>query len=265
MGRNIRLTTADAVSLDAVVEGPPSGLYRGVVILVHGISADLEEDGQFGPLAHELAGQGFVCVRFSFRGHGRSDGEPQQVTIAGEVLDLQAVLGYARATFPGSLSIVAASFGAVSTVLLLSQSEASLASLVLWYPVLDTRRTFLESELPWGLENFEVRREAIERDGYLVMNGWFRVGRALYQEFDQHDIVGHLMANPLPTLVVHGDKDSCVSYDLARSMAQERPSTAFVTIRGSEHGFDASGHRNAAIRVTADWLVDHHPIRLDTQ
>lgn len=249
------------MSLDAVVEGPPSGLCRGVVVLVHGISADLEEDGGFGPLAHDLAGQGFICVRFSFRGHGRSDGEPQHVTIAGEVLDLQAVLGYARATFPGSLSIVAASFGAVSTALLLSQLGASLTSLVLWYPVLDIRRTFLESALPWGLENSDVTvREAIERDGYLVMNGWFRVGRTLYQEFSQHDIVGHLMASPLPALVVHGDEDSCVSYDLAQSVAQTRPNTDFVTIRGGEHGLDTIRHRDAAVRVTADWLVDHHPI-----
>ena len=84
MGLNIRLTVADGVSLDAVVEKPLSDLYRGVVVLAHGISADLEEDGRFGPLAHELAGQGFASVRFSFRGHGRSDGEQQQVTIAGD-------------------------------------------------------------------------------------------------------------------------------------------------------------------------------------
>jgi alpha-beta hydrolase superfamily lysophospholipase len=58
------------------------------------------------------------------------------------------------AGFPGPLSIVATSFGAVSTALSLRCLDARLHGLVLWCPVLDVRHTFIEPELPWGLENF---------------------------------------------------------------------------------------------------------------
>jgi alpha-beta hydrolase superfamily lysophospholipase len=63
----------------------------------------MDEGGMFGRLADALAAAGLTALRFSFRGHGRSGGTPQGVTVAGEIpleIDPQAVSfadGFSRA------------------------------------------------------------------------------------------------------------------------------------------------------------------------
>jgi predicted alpha/beta hydrolase len=67
----------------------------------------------FVRLAERLAAEAFTVVRFSVRGHGKSGGSQRGVTIAGEMLDLDAAISNAA----GPLAIIAASFGAVVTTL----------------------------------------------------------------------------------------------------------------------------------------------------
>ena len=93
----------------------------------------------FVRLADRLASEGFAVLRFSFRGHGHSGGTQRGVTIAGEMLDLQAATELALRGYGPPLRIVAASFGAVSTLLSLPYLRERLAALVLWNPVLDLR------------------------------------------------------------------------------------------------------------------------------
>jgi hypothetical protein len=58
-------------------------------------------------------------------------------------------------------------------------------------------------------------------------------------------------------LVVHGDRDTYVSYDIARAAA-DRPSSAFHTVAGSDHGFDSREREDEAIEATVGWLVRQH-------
>ncbi|MGY2125906.1 alpha/beta hydrolase [Nocardia gipuzkoensis] len=146
---DITVRSVDGVRLDTALHPASSSTGRGVVLLVHGITVDMDEGGgMFIRLAEQLDAAGFNVVRFSFRGHGNSGGTPRGVTVAGECLDLQAAVEAVRERFPGPLSIVAASFGAVSTTLSLPWLESTLHRLVLWNPVLDLRRTFVEPEWP---------------------------------------------------------------------------------------------------------------------
>ncbi|MEV4238938.1 alpha/beta fold hydrolase [Nocardia sp. NPDC049737] len=150
--QRLELSSVDGIRLDFAVHHCTVEPTLGVVLLVHGITVDMDEvGGMFVRLAQQLVLQGFDVVRFSFRGHGASGGTQQGVTIAGECLDLQAAVTAVRERFAGQrMSIVAASFGAVSTALSLSWLD-DLYRLVLWNPVLDLR-TFLVPELAWGEE-----------------------------------------------------------------------------------------------------------------
>jgi alpha-beta hydrolase superfamily lysophospholipase len=257
MDGSIRLISDDGTLLDAVVELPSREPYRGTVVLAHGIACDLEEDGVFGPLTQELTSHGFVCLRFSFRGHGRSGGLSQDITITGEIMDLGAAVRHAQRRYPGPLAIVAASFGTVSTALLLPEFRETLKALVLWYPVLDVAGTFLHPHLPWGVANFGADSQAaMAENGFLLIDGWFKISRDLYDEFTRYDPVPNLMDSSVPTLVVQGDHDSYVSCHAAQDFAQQRPGTNLNIVEGAEHGFDTPHHLREAIRVTTNWLVE---------
>ncbi|MFE6610595.1 alpha/beta fold hydrolase [Amycolatopsis sp. NPDC057786] len=232
------ITTSDGLRLDSVRhDGGPE-----TVVLVHGITADLDENGLFTELASRLTAAGFSVLRFSFRGHGRSDGRPRDMTIAGELLDL-------RAAVDGPVSVVASSFGAVSTAL--SLASLPVRRVVLWQPVLDLRRTFLEPELPRGITLYSDRT-CLAENGFLDIEGRFELGAALFEEFARLDPRGAFLASGMPALVVHGSGDEHVSHDIARETALARPGTEWHSLAGAGHGFGDSAEE--ALEVTVRWL-----------
>ncbi|MFI8974197.1 alpha/beta hydrolase [Nocardia asteroides] len=251
------LQSLDGIALEAVVHSSGAGTSRGAVLLVHGITVDLDEGGgMFIRLAERLVAAGFDVLRFSFRGHGNSDGTPRGVTVAGECLDLQVAVEEIRRRFPGSLSIVAASFGAVATAISLPWLASSLHRLVLWNPVLDLNHTFLAPELDWGRENFGTKQhKQLETNGFLVVDGTFELGRVLFCEFAHYQPLDYFVNSKVRTLIVHGDRDSAVSYEIAAEAATSRSDTDLHTVVGSDHGFDSRGREDEAIGATVSWLI----------
>ncbi|MGI5506342.1 alpha/beta hydrolase [Lentzea sp. CA-135723] len=254
--QRVHLTALDGVHLEAEVHRSADNSH-GTVVLAHGITVDMNEGGMFVRLAERLAVSGFDALRFSYRGHGNSGGMQAGTTIAGELLDLQAAVGYACQELPGPLSIVAASFGAVSTSLSLPWLQPEVERVVLWNPVLDLRRTFVEPELPWGEENFNREQQGYLRShGFLIIDGEFRLGRVMFDEFSRYEPALDFVHDARPALVVHGDRDSYVSYDIARDTAAARSNCDFHTLVGSDHGFDSREREDEAIAVTVDWLLN---------
>jgi uncharacterized protein len=255
--QRVELTSIDGIRLEAAVHPARAQGQRGVVIQAHGINANMAEGGMFVRLADRLADADFNVLRFSFRGHGGSGGTQRGMTIAGEMLDLQAAVEYVIDRFPGGLSIVASSFGAVSTSLSLPWLDERLDRLALWNPVLDLQRTFVNPELPWGKENYSLgQQRLLSAQGFLVIDDEFEVGRVLFEEFHYYEPLNYLVASTVPALVVHGDQDSAVSYEIAQQAAVARPNTDFHTVRGSDHGFDTREREDEAVAVTAEWLIN---------
>ncbi|GHH62495.1 alpha/beta hydrolase [Lentzea cavernae] len=253
--QRVHLASLDGVHLEAALHRA-SDNSRGTVVLAHGITVDLDEGGMFVRLAEKLADNGFDSLRFSYRGHGNSGGTQAGTTIAGEMLDLQAAIEHALQALPGPLAIIAASFGAVSTSLSLPWIQQEVERIVLWNPVLDLHRTFVEPELPWGEENFSVDQQAhLRTRGFLLIDGEFRLGRVMFAEFSRYQPVQDFVRDGRPALVVHGDRDSYVSYEVARDAAAARANCDFHTIAGSDHGFDSREREDEAIKVTVDWLL----------
>ncbi|OZM70210.1 alpha/beta hydrolase [Amycolatopsis antarctica] len=246
------LLAADGIRLDARLHQGAEG--RAAVVLAHGITGDLDELGHFPRLAARLGERGVTVLRFSYRGHGASGGTPRGVTIEGERLDLLAAARYALAVTSGPLFLVASSFGAVSTLLSLPLLGPRLRGLVLWNPVLDLRRTFLEPSLPRGRELYGGAAESFARRGFLRIRDGFDVDPALFEEFTRHDPLRALSGWRGPALIVHGDQDRHVPCAVARATADNRPDTVFHVVPGADHGFRPPGHARELIEVTADWL-----------
>lgn len=248
----LSLPSVDGLALDTRLHRA-SGDARGVVVLVHGITADLDEGGMYIRLAQRLVGADYSVLRFSFRGHGESGGTQRGVTVAGEMLDLEAALTYARTIAGVPLTVVASSFGAVATLHTADYLHPD--ALVLWNPILDLRHTFVEPELEWGRQNFHAQAWAQAKDeGGLVVDDTFELGRALLNEFTRYNPGEIFARSTVPALIVHGDRDSYVSYDVARAAAQAR-GCDFHTVAGSDHGFDSRDREDEAISVTVAWIA----------
>jgi pimeloyl-ACP methyl ester carboxylesterase len=93
--------------------------------------------------------------------------------------------------------------------------------------------------------------------GYLLVDGEFELGWVLFQEFRHYRPLECFQASRVPALVVHGDRDTYVSYGIARAAA-DRPGCVFHTVAGSDHGFDSRGREDEAIEASLGWLVRRH-------
>ncbi|PWU43459.1 alpha/beta hydrolase [Micromonospora globispora] len=255
----VDLELADGMRLEAALHPARHSKRPGTVVAVHGLGMDMDEGGMYLRLAERLAQAGMTTLRFSFRGHGGSDGTQRSVTIAGQVLDLTAAIDAAELDYPGALYSVAAGFGAVPTLLSLPNLEDRLHGLVLWQPVLDLRETFLEPRLPWGQANFGPKaRAASERDGFLLLDGEFELDRALLEEMHHHEPAKSFAASRVPALIVHGDRDTSVSHDTSAAAATARPGCQLHSVRGADHGFDTRPHEDEALDATVGWLIRRH-------
>ncbi|MCI8444246.1 MAG: alpha/beta hydrolase [Clostridia bacterium] len=228
-----------------------------IVIMAHGINADKEEDGLFTELAHELAFNHCDSLTFDYRGHGESTGNQEKMTIEGETIDLKKSIEYVKETTDLPIIVLAASFGAVSTLNYIKNENSSyISKLILLNPVLDLNATFIKPTLPWGKKNFHKEAfEKLEELGYIYLDETFKVGYRLLDEMKTifpYKILEHIS---IPTLVIHGNKDTYVSYDISKKYSEVNQWCDFVTVNNSEHGFGRIEEKKYVIQTIIKWLM----------
>lgn len=231
----------------------------GNVLLVHGIINDKDEDGNFIQLARILNSKGYNVFRFDFRGHGDSEGKSENVTIVGELADLEnSIAEFGRLIGNGGkYIIIASSFGAVSSVLYASSHEERLEKMVLWNPVLDFEKTFLKAETPWGRTFFNEKGYAeLAKKGYIsVPQTDFRFGKDLVEEFKQIKPYRLLAKLGIPVLTIHGTEDTAVPYSVSEKYGKPNDCSKFLS-HESDHSF--VGIEDTVIDETVQWVVEEN-------
>jgi alpha-beta hydrolase superfamily lysophospholipase len=254
----IDLEAADGTTLEATVHPGRRSADPVTLVTVHGLGMDMDEGGMFLRLAERLTEHGVTTLRFSLRGHGGSQGEPRDTTIEAQLADVRSTLAVAHADYPGRLYALAAGFGAVPTALALPDLEEPPSGLVLWYPILDPVGTFLDPSRPASAT--DDARGTLARDGFLLVDEGFELGRRLFEELPHHRPIEPLRASTVPTLIVHGDADTRAAHATAAALASTRANCHLHTVVGADHGFQARSHEEEALRVTIDWLTSRRAV-----
>ena len=255
----IKVLSIDNIELDAIISY--NGKFKNVAILSHGITVSKDEGSLTSNLSDELDKVGFNTIRFSFRGHGKSMGTQKGITISGEMLDLLAVVRFTQERFPNQrIVLISASFGAVATSLLLEHLANCVSGLILWYPVLNLKHTFLTSTLEWGVKNFNKKAvDGLFKRDYLKVDDYFELGVVLFEEFKRYNPFDSFVSSKIPSLIVHGDKDSYVSYEISKDASKLKEQSEFYTIKDSDHGFEGIDGWNKlpeAIEKTVRWALN---------
>ncbi|MCX7919268.1 MAG: alpha/beta hydrolase [bacterium] len=252
----ITIKSTDGIMLEAAIHRVQQDTPRGCIILAHGITASMDE-GILLHLAEKLTKTRFTVLRFSYRGHGKSGGTQRGMTIAGEMLDLQAVIDFTLQAFNLPIAIIAISFGAVSTCLSIPFIKHHIQGIAFWNPVLDLQRTFIHPEVPWGKKYFNNENVSkLISDGFILLNGTFEFGRVLWEEMKWLDPSRYFLESSIPTMIVHGDCDSCVPYSISRDAALQNRYCDLFTIEGSDHGFSGKETEDKVIDITINWLIE---------
>jgi pimeloyl-ACP methyl ester carboxylesterase len=243
------------------------GETSSVTVLVHGGGANRDEGGFFARLAAGLAEAGVASLRFDLRGHGRSEGRQEDLTLAGVVNDIRAAVGHARELTGTPVNVIGTSFGGGVSAFYAGRYPDEVRRLVLFNPLIEYRKRFVDDKPYWhdGRIDEKAGRELTER-GSLAHSPTFRLGRPLLNEvfyLRQEEEIGQIVT---PTLFVHGTKDTFVPIDSSRRyVAKIRAEAKLLEIDGAQHGFAVHDdpqyvdpqtgiwQRNV-IAAVADWL-----------
>lgn len=209
------------------------------IVMAHGITVDKDENGAFIQLADELCQAGFAVLRFDFSGHGESEGKSVDMTITRERRDLEAAIDEAKKNY-SEIGLLGASFGGGTSVLFfnVARNQNKLKCLCLWNPVLNYDHTFLNPTLPWIRERKTHMVKEIQEKGWTTLgSNNFVIGKPLFEEMAILKPYEALKEITIPTVIIHGDKDSKVSYEDSKEYVNYLNNGSLITIKGAEHGF----------------------------
>lgn len=250
----VEYATADHVKIKGIVDSP-DGPYRGCIVLCHGITSDKNENGKFINLSKRLMDAGFVILRFDFRGHGESSLKPEEMTISGELLDLEASISYImkKQVAHSAIGLLAASFGAGAAILFTLNYKEIIRTLVLWNPVLDYQQTFIRSRLPWGRSIFSSQGyQELNEKGFITIPGKdFRIGKRLIAEFSHYKPYEELSKVKCPVLTIHGSHDKKAPYWVSNMYGKPNDRSEFISV-DSDHGF--GNRKDYVIQKTVEWF-----------
>lgn len=249
-----QVMTRDGVSLPVLIRTTADS--RGTVVLLHGLAGDRDEvGGIIRKAAEELSTQGFDTVRFDFRGHGEHTEFSREMTLRGETIDLEAVLNAVADVCAPVQIFIAASLGAVPLMLHLSKFEEAPAAVVLWNPVLDHFRTFVDPGTSWSksaFANFARGGVDADLDGFVVGSGFWR---DLNDRRMSEVAWRTACAYSGDGLIIHGDEDQIVPLAYSEELSAANPRWTLSIYEGAQHGLD--GFHDRLISETVAWLSRH--------
>ncbi|WP_426504327.1 alpha/beta hydrolase [Dactylosporangium sp. McL0621] len=251
----------------------------GVVVLVHGGGANRDEGGFFVRLAQGLRDARLASLRFDIRGHGASEGRQENLTIAAVANDIRAAVEYAQHT-TGNLpvSLIGTSFGGGICAFFAARHPGALRRLVLLNPLMNYKKRFVEDKPYWTEEHINPEAgRTLAAEGTLVHSPTFNLGRPLLNEVFYLRPEQELGAIDVPTLFVHGTKDTFVPIDSSRRYIRYiGAETRLVEVNGAQHGFAVDNDpsyadpqsiawQTSVIKTAAEWLAQSPPIDLSAQ
>lgn len=234
----MKLKTPDGFTLDA--EYKKVGKDK-CVIYAHGMTVDKDDEGIFVRSETFLNEKGYSTIRFDFRAHGKSSGDSvKDVTISGELKDLDTVFSFIKEKGYSWIGLAGASFGGGISALYAGEHPQSIQKLFLANPVLDYEKCFLNPTTPWAKDYFKNSIERYVQNGFIEIGSRkFKVGKGLFEQMTNYFPCTSLKKYNNPLLIVHGDQDSKVSHQDVKDCFSKikNPHKQLVIIKGSEHGF----------------------------
>lgn len=237
MEEKIFFHSADKTKLCGVWT-PPERPATKAIILAHGITVDKDEHGIFSNLASLLAQNGFAVFRFDFRAHGESEGNTIDLTLSGEIQDIESAFALVQKKGFQEINFLGASFGGGISVLFAARHEKEISRLCLWNPVINYDHCYLHPTLPSILKRKAHIPEDLGKKGWTTVYGKdFKLGKPLFDEMARFFPYKEILKLRLPVCIIHGDKDTKVPYEDSKEAAESKPDIEFVTIENADHGF----------------------------
>ena len=216
---SLLLLAASATAREFAVSGPQGGLAMKVslpkgfdpatdschmIILMHGIFSS-KDYPPMPNIARALAKEGIASIRFDFDGHGKSEGQMIDMTIANELADAKAIWDYAAALpYVSGISLLGHSQGGVIASMTAGSDDTDTEALILLAP------GAVIKEACQGGHFFGNSFDPQDPPEYIKCFHHFKLGRNYMLQTQELDIYGVSENFQGPVCIIHGSEDGIV-------------------------------------------------------
>ena len=241
----------DHGKLSAVLQTPDGQKNFPLVIICHGFTAN-KEHALLTALANELESRGIASIRFDFNGHGKSDGDFQDMTVVNEISDAKKVYDYAsKLDGVTSISIAGHSQGGVVASMTAGELGAQkIKAVVLMAPAAVLRDDAIRGIL------FGATYDALNPPEFVEIqtpHGNYKVGRNYIltaQTLPIYETAEKFTGN---ALAIHGTGDVIVPYTYSLSYKKIWRHGEVELLDRADHSF--TGEESRAAQIAADWFA----------
>ena len=203
-----------------------------LVLLMHGIMAN-RNVYRFVAIARELAARGVASMRFDLNARGESDGDLFDMTVPGEIADLEAILAHARELgWDGPIGMLGHSQGGVDAALFAGLHPEEVGALVLMSPA-------------------AVLQDNCQR-GFVPFPG---LGPEYARTGAELDIYGTVARYTGPACIIHGGQDAMVPVSYGERFHEVLAGSDLHVLGDDDHAL----MRNARLirTIACDFLCKH--------
>jgi alpha-beta hydrolase superfamily lysophospholipase len=213
---------------------PPDGRSQGSVVVAHGMLSS-RQSPKHRALCEGAAAAGLTALRFDFAGRGDSPGVATDLTVSGEIRDLEAAVRWCRHAAPGPVAVVGSSLG--GAVAVLAAPRLRLSALV---------TIAAPSRLP------DVTRAAWH-DSTMDTE---QVPTSFFEDARSHDPARAACDIACPWRILHGAADDVVPAEHAGTFAAAAPRAELLIHPRAGHRFWSTEHRRWIVDRVVEFLVD---------
>jgi uncharacterized protein len=228
--------------------------------MLHGFTGDKTGTHRlFVHAARAFAAHGIAVLRFDMRGSGDSEGEFQDITLAGEIGDSQVALDWLSSRpdiDPGRIGVIGLSLGGIVESVLAGRNPSRIRGLAYWAAAANTDvfMHMAERTADKSGKSTNSLMDALISRGYILVWG-YPVGLPFIQTFFAENPLEELKNYLGKAIVIHSKSDPTVPANQADVFAQHFGERAQIHILDEDtHTFETPGIEESAIDLTLEWF-----------
>jgi pimeloyl-ACP methyl ester carboxylesterase len=222
------------------------GTITKTVIFVHGFKG-FKDWGTHNLVAQYFAERNFRYIKFNFSHSGVHPDRPEDVTdlesfasntVTYELRDLEAIIQYATHTFSSNeIYLIGHSRGGGVAIIEAAKNK-HVKKLVTWSAIADFSSLWKpEQEEEWS-KSGRIFVENARTKEQMPLN--ISLLEDLKRNKEEYNIKEKSKTIDIPWLILHGDEDVNVPFNVAQVLAQAQPKAVLKKIEGANHVYGAS-------------------------
>ena len=221
-------------------------------IIMHGFDSSMHSRSVTS-LAEKFAKNKQNYLRFSFKGHGNSQGSLSETCVSNQVSDLKSIIEFLEAQGIEKFKLVGSSFSGQVALCLANQLPEKIQKIALKCPLISGAELFASQLGPIGLKQWaSCNKHEYPRHNGEVLN----LPYSFYQDLLQNDPLKFLDTMQIPTTIVHGDADTTVPITQVIRAKQLQPKIELDIIPNADHRFSDPKHFQLMQEYLYDFLSE---------